>query len=166
MEFSHACRNDLPSLMNLYRAATQHMNALGILQWDEIYPDKQTVGEDIARGEMIVGRVDGKIAVAFSLQTCAEGDYEPADWRYLEPRFVVLHRLCVQPEFQGRGIAREAMDYLEQMVQQRGIYAIRLDAFSCNPVALRLYESRGFEKAGEIQYRKGLFYLYEKSLKG
>lgn len=165
MEFFRACQNDLASLMNLYHAAIQHMDAHKIFQWDEIYPDEQIIREDIASGLMTVGRVDGNIAVAFSLETCTEGEYEPAAWHYLEPRFVVLHRLCVHPDFQGRGLAREAMDYLEQLVLQRGIYAIRLDAFSCNPAALHLYDSRGYEKAGEIQYRKGLFYLYEKTLK-
>ena len=56
------------------------------------------------------------------------------------------------------------MDFLEQSVLDRGLRAIRLDAFSLNPAALKLYESRGYERAGEIQFRKGLFYLYEKRL--
>ena len=77
---------------------------------------------------------------------------------------MVLHRLCVHPDFQGQGVARQAMDYLENEVRARGIQTIRLDAFSQNPTALHLYESRGYQKAGEISYRKGLFYLYEKKL--
>jgi len=164
MEFSPATHKDLPELMQLYRAATLQMDAQGIPQWDEIYPDQLVIGEDIARGEMTLGMIDGHIAVAFMLESCAEGDYERAQWRYLEPRFVVLHRLCVHPDFQGRGVARKTMDYLEREVLARGICTIRLDAFSQNPAALHLYESRGYEKAGEIRYRKGLFYLYEKKL--
>ncbi|NLI54465.1 MAG: N-acetyltransferase [Clostridiales bacterium] len=164
MDFSTARRCDLPELIALYRAAIQSMDAQGIPQWDEIYPDRRVIAEDISRGEMEVGRVGETIAVAFSLELCGEGDYEPANWRYPAPRFVVLHRLCVHPAFQGRGIAKEAMDHIEQSVLTRGIHAIRLDAFSRNPAALRLYESRGYEKAGTIQYRKGLFYLYEKRL--
>ncbi len=164
MLFSRAERADFPELTTLYRAATQRMIDQKIEQWDEIYPDCRVIREDISRGMMDAGRLDGKIAVAYSLEFCREGGYEPAAWRYAVPYFAVLHRLCVHPDFQGRGVAGETMVHLEEAIRSRGIFAVRLDAFSQNPVALHLYESRGYLKAGEITYRKGLFYLYEKKL--
>jgi ribosomal protein S18 acetylase RimI-like enzyme len=164
MEFTRATLHDLPELMALYSAATRHMDEQGIPQWDDLYPAESFVREDIDREQLYVGRIEGKIAVAFALEECREEDYEQADWRYREEIFVVLHRLCVHPQMQGQGVSRKAMDYLEQLVLSRGIRAIRLDAFPQNPAALHLYESRGYKKAGEIVYRKGLFYLYEKSL--
>ena len=164
MEFSYASIFDVPELMSLFQAATRNMDEQGIHQWDERYPDRQILSEDIDCGIMEVGRLADQIAVAFALEECADSDYEEATWRYPAERIVVLHRLCVHPVFQGRGIARGAMDYLEQRVCERGISTIRLDAFSQNPAALKLYEARGYEKAGEITYRKGLFYLYEKKL--
>lgn len=164
MEYTTAQRTDLPELMSLFRAATRLMDEQGIHQWDELYPDEPVIGEDIASKAMTLGKINGRIAVAFMLDFCKEGDYETADWRYREPEFVVLHRLCVHPEFQGKGVASAAMDYLEHEVLARGVHAIRLDAFSQNPAALHLYEARGYEKAGEIRYRKGMFHLYEKQL--
>lgn len=164
MDFSFASRKDLPELLALFQAATRSMDAQGIHQWDEIYPDKTVLSEDIECGIMEVGQIADRIAVAFALEECAPSDYEDAKWRYAAERIVVLHRLCVHPAFQGKGIARGAMDYLERRVSERGISTIRLDAFSQNPAALKLYESRGYEKAGEIVYRKGLFFLYEKKL--
>ena len=164
MEFSRATLHDLPELMALYAAATRHMEQHGIHQWDTLYPAESFVREDIEREQLYVGRLGGSIAVAFALEECRDEDYEEADWRYREEVFVVVHRLCVHPGLQGQGVSRIAMDYLEGLVLSRGIRAIRLDAFPQNPAALHLYESRGYEKAGEIVYRKGLFYLYEKSL--
>lgn len=164
MEFARATMQDLSDIMALYAAATQHMEEHGIRQWDALYPAESFVREDIEREQLYIGRMGGSIAVAFALEECREEDYEQADWRYREEVFVVLHRLCVHPNLQGQGVSRMAMDYLEQLVLSRGIRAIRLDAFPQNPAALHLYESRGYEKAGEIVYRKGLFYLYEKSL--
>ena len=164
MEFSFACRDDLPEIVSLFGEATRHMDSIGIHQWDTIYPARQILLEDIEQGVLQIGTLDGQIAVVFVLDECAEADYEEADWSTHPERIIVLHRLCVHPAFQGRGVARVAMDYLEQEVRERGISTIRLDAFSQNPTALRLYESRGYHKAGEITYRKGLFYLYEKLL--
>ena len=164
MEFRVAQSSDLAEVMALFRAATLAMDALRVFQWDEAYPCVEIVQEDIDRAQMQVGLANGKIAVTFVLEPCKEHDYENANWRYPVTEFVVLHRLCVHPAFQGQGVARTAMDYLEGEALSRGARAIRLDAFSQNPAALRLYESRGYEKAGEIRYRKGLFYLYEKKL--
>lgn len=164
MEFIHAIQSDLPELLALYGAATRQMDDQGIRQWDEIYPSESILREDIALGQMYVGKKEGRVAVAFALEQCKAGDYEEAEWIYEEPSFVVLHRLCVHPAFQGQGVAKAAMDYLEQEVLSHGINVIRLDAFPQNPAAIKLYESRGYRKAGEITYRKGLFYLYEKKL--
>lgn len=164
MIFRKALSDDLQEIMMLVRAATLTMDAQGIPQWDDVYPSPEIVREDIEQEQMQVGLVEGQIAVVFVLEPCRAGDYESANWQYAVDRFVVLHRLCVHPSFQGHGIARQAMDYLEQEVRNSGIFAIRLDAFPQNPAAIRLYESRGYVKAGEITYRKGLFYLYEKSL--
>ena len=164
MIFSTAQAEDLAEILHLFRAATTRMDAHGVYQWDEIYPDEGILSEDIARGNMTIGTIDGRIAVAFMLDFCEDSDYETAAWRYCAQNIVVLHRLCVHPDFQGQGVARQAMDYLENEVRARGVQTIRLDAFSQNPAALHLYESRGYQKAGEISYRKGLFYLYEKKL--
>jgi ribosomal protein S18 acetylase RimI-like enzyme len=164
MEFSYALSDDYSELIALYRAAIARMNEQNIPQWDEIYPSAEVLQADVSSGQMQIGRLNGRIAVAFLLEECSEEDYEKAEWRYQDPRFIVLHRLCVYPAFQGQGVARQTMDFLEQAVLNRGLHAIRLDAFSLNPTALKLYESRGYEKAGEIRFRKGLFYLYEKRL--
>ena len=164
MNFSTAQAEELAEILLLFRAATTRMDAHGVYQWDEIYPDEGILSEDIARGNMTIGKIDGRIAVAFMLDFCEDSDYETAAWRYCAQDIVVLHRLCVHPDFQGQGVARQAMDYLENEVRARGVQTIRLDAFSQNPAALHLYESRGYQKAGEISYRKGLFYLYEKKL--
>ena len=164
MLFSRATRKDFPEVMTLYRRAILNMDEQHIYQWDEIYPDRHIIREDVARGRMEVGRIDGSIAVAFVIEFCKSDDYEDANWCYDDENIAVLHRLCVHPAYQGRGVAREAMDYIEQSVLDRGVHTVRLDAFSQNPYALRLYERRGYEKAGEITFRKGLFYLYEKKL--
>ncbi|MOA35168.1 hypothetical protein D3C78_1565980 [compost metagenome] len=53
---------------------------------------------------------------------------------------------------------------IEDLVKQMGLETIRLDAFSQNPYALRMYEKLHYRTVGEVQWRKGLFYLMEKKL--
>lgn len=164
MEFSIAARRDLPEVQSLYRAAIARMREQGIDQWDAIYPAADVLEADVTSGEMEVGRLEGAIRVAFSLSERCDAEYTLCAWRYPEARCCVLHRLCVHPEAQGRGVAGETMAHIESALLLRGYETLRLDAFSQNPYALRLYENLGYERVGEVRFRKGLFYFYEKWL--
>lgn len=42
--------------------------------------------------------------------------------------------------------------------------SVRLDVFSKNPYAIRLYENNSYEKRGNVCWRKGEFYLMEKKI--
>lgn len=53
---------------------------------------------------------------------------------------------------------------IEDILQKEGIRSIRLDVFSQNPYALKMYEALGYQKVGGASWRKGLFYLLEKKL--
>lgn len=57
------------------------------------------------------------------------------------------------------------MKHIEAELRQCNIEAIRLDVFSENPYALKLYQNMGFIKTGHADWRKGRFYLMEKYIK-
>ena len=76
----------------------------------------------------------------------------------------MVHRLMVDPRYQGRGIAGELMRFAEDRAGELGYDAIRLDAFSANPRALWLYQRLGYHDAGCVTFRKGLFRCFEKRL--
>ena len=155
--------DDFPTVLALYRRAVDSMDACGIFQWDEHYPSKAVLENDISSGEMRLVCDDERIVGAVVLNDRQDEDYARGDWFFEEPAAVV-HRLCIDPECQHHGFGRQAIGLAEAALREHGFQSVRLDAFSQNPYALRLYESLGYRKAGEVHYRKGLFYLYEKSL--
>ena len=57
-----------------------------------------------------------------------------------------------------------AMEHIEKTLKAQGIEAVRLDAFTKNPYALKLYERCGYHNVGMAHWRKGDFYLMEKYL--
>ncbi|MCI1946162.1 GNAT family N-acetyltransferase [Clostridium luticellarii] len=156
---------DLTDVVKIFKAAIRVMSNNGIDQCDNIYPDEEILREDILKSQMFLGKINGRIAsVAVINQECNK-EYETGNWRYKTYPFIVIHRLCVNPDFQNQGIGKRTLMVIERMLKRKNIKSIRLDAFSLNPIALRLYEKNGYKKVGKINFRKGIFYLYEKGIK-
>lgn len=164
MEFRTATPDDLDALVSLYGAATQDMLRQGIDQWDEYYPDREILTEDVESGDMTLGLLDGEPACAWVVNREYEPEYVSGAWEHTRGDFCVLHRLCVNPELQGRGLARQAMARMEKNAFDKGFDSVRLDVFSQNLHAQRLYERLGYKRTGEVRFRKGIFYLMEKGL--
>lgn len=164
MEFKKASQSDLPNIMQIYRAAIKHMDDMGINQWDEIYPSEDIIKEDIVNTEMYIGLINSTIASAFTLSQRHDKEYENGNWRYDDLRYSVIHRLCVNPTYQNKRVGTQTMKFIEDILRSENVETVRLDAFSQNPAALRLYKKLGYNKVGEVNFRKGLFYLFEKKL--
>lgn len=162
IQYRVAVIGDLKEICDLVGAAVDTMIQNQIFQWDEVYPTEQDFRRDIERGELYVGVIEGRIAVACVANQECDEQYINGAWRYADEPYYVIHRLCVNPTFQNRGVARRTMLYIEEQLADRGIHAIRLDSFSGNPYALKLYENLGYARVGTADWRKGRFYLMEK----
>ena len=135
-----------------------------IHQWDEIYPDKDILKEDITKNQMYIGKTDNKIAVCFVLSEDYDEEYKNGCWKYTDSRFNVIHRLCVNPLFQNQGIAAKTLEYIENLSKSEGYDSIRLDCFTQNPYSRKLYDKAGYSITGYADWRKGRFELREKKL--
>lgn len=169
MNYRKAEESDLTEICLLVEAAIAEMEKNGIFQWDEIYPTTEDFLSDIKATSLFVGleksEKDGKdkIAVIYALNKDCDDEYKKAAWSF-DGDYRVIHRLCVHPDFQRRGIARETLLHIEKQAVSLGAKSLRLDVFSQNPRSLALYEKAGYSKTGEALWRKGLFYLMEKGL--
>ncbi len=166
LEFRSATEGELETVFAIYREAIREMGQRGIEQWDEIYPDREVLAEDIRKRELFTGRAGGEIVLAYALnRECDEG-YVNGKWSFPESSCLILHRLCLSPSVWGRGIGGMALAHIEEEVRRIGKRSIRLDAFSENPAALRMYEKRGYQNVGDLFLRKGRFFLMEKGVTG
>ena len=151
--------------MLLLRDCVADMRQDGIDQWDEVYPSQQTLLTDIRAGAMHLGFENRETLVgALVLNEFQDAEWSKAQWTITGVPILVVHRLMVNPEHQGKGIARDLMGFAETWARGNGYGAIRLDAFSANPRALRLYRGLGYRDAGSASFRKGPFRCFEKRL--
>lgn len=159
-----AAEGDLAGVMGLIRRAVRHLDEKGIFQWDEIYPDEATLRADTERGELYLLEKGGRLAAVFVVNGECNPEYMEGEWEHPDAAFRVIHRLCVDPAVQNGGVGSRALREAEAVIRRAGFETVRLDAFTQNPAAQRMYEKQGYRKAGEITLRKGRFYLYEKKL--
>lgn len=164
IRYRQALADDIQAVEALITKAIAHMEENGIEQWDEIYPTKDDFLDDIRKGQLTVGYFELQIVVVFTINQSYDSEYENGKWKAPEKSFNVVHRLCVHPKFQNMGIAKQTMDYIEKQTLSERKQAVRLDVYSKNPYAIKLYLGCGYQKVGEAEWRKGCFYLMEKYL--
>ncbi len=164
IEYRIACIEDLKEICDLVKNAINTMIEQNILQWDEIYPNEEVLREDINKRQLYVGAADKQIAVIYVINQECDAEYKNGKWKYEDKPFCIIHRLCVNPLFQNKGVGRITLQHIEKEAEKMGFHAIRLDAFTKNPFALKLYDSFGYSRVGYADWRKGRFYLMEKYL--
>jgi ribosomal protein S18 acetylase RimI-like enzyme len=161
-----ATRKDIPGLMELLRRVVPLMQAAGNLQWDDKYPNADVFEHDIERGQLWVADIDGSVAAVAAVTADQEPEYAQVGWDIDEPA-VVVHRLAVDPEFRGAGLAGALMNKAEEVAVERGISVLRVDTNTQNEATQRLFPKLGYALSGEIglAFRPGLRFLcYEKRL--
>jgi ribosomal protein S18 acetylase RimI-like enzyme len=165
MKIIQAHHGHIPNIARVISACMETMRKNGICQWDEIYPNKEIITNDVNSRSLYVLELKNICMAAVTLDGEQEPAYLDVPWMGGEPALVV-HRLCVDPAFQGKGIGSRMMDFAEEYARQNAYVSIRLDAYSGNPKAVCLYERRGYRKTGQVYFprRTMPFSCYEKML--
>lgn len=153
---------DLPEICNMIEAAKQLMSEQGIEQWDDIYPSYEDFEDDIDKETLYVASKGEMLAAIYVISEECDDEYLKCEWQYKNP--CIIHRFCVSPTFQNKGVGNDVLKHIEEQLIEAGYYSVRLDVFTQNPYALRLYEKNGYIKRGYADWRKGRFNLMEKKL--
>ncbi|CRZ33990.1 ribosomal protein S18 acetylase RimI-like enzyme [Herbinix hemicellulosilytica] len=164
MQYRLAAESDLDEICNLVKKAIDRMEQQGIYQWDDLYPTRKDFLEDINKNTLYVAVEDGRIAAIYVINRECDEEYHACQWSNSDESACIIHRLCVLPDFQNKGIGSKMLSHIEEQIKNMGYSSVRLDVFSKNPYAIRLYEKNGYKKRGYADWRKGRFFLMEKTL--
>lgn len=150
--------------MQLVRACVAAMQAAGIDQWDDVYPDATVIARDIRAGTLHVMEDAGAPAACITVDRNMDPLWEGLDWSAEGEPAAAVHRLMVHPSQQGRGLAKQLMLHAESLARELGCRSIRLDTFLENSAAMALYPRLGYRRTGTAMMRKGAFGGFEKLL--
>ncbi|MEL3905923.1 MAG: GNAT family N-acetyltransferase [Treponema sp.] len=160
-----AALTDLEAVERLIKAVKAKMKADGNPQWNGDYPARTNFIKDIEEQSMYIAEIYGDIAGIVTLNDDEYAGYGSVVWESRKP-YKILHRLAVAPQWQGKKIAQQLMNYIESESKRTGLHAIRSDTFSMNTAMQRFFEKLGYKRTGSI-YMRGKpepFYCFEKIL--
>jgi ribosomal protein S18 acetylase RimI-like enzyme len=164
MDINLVSPSEIDSVMVLVKGAIEKMEREGIRQWDEIYPTKERFLADTSVNSLFAARVENMIAGVIVLNEIQSPEYGSIIWAESNGKPLIIHRLCVSPGFQGQGLAKKLMFFAEKYAREKKYNSIRLDAFVQNNISVGLYNSLGYLRRGQVRFRKGYFYCFEKIL--
>lgn len=119
----------------------------GPADWNEHYPNGDTIDFDMSRNALYVMKNDiGEIIAAISIDEDEEVDKLPC-WSIAPVG--ELSRLCVRSDMQNRGIAKEMMRYAFDVLKNEGKNGVHILVRTGHAKALSTYGKLGFKTVGE-----------------
>jgi ribosomal protein S18 acetylase RimI-like enzyme len=165
MVIKKASKQDLEQLLNVVKSCGQNLIEQGIFQWNEEYPKREDLLEDLELQELWKLENENSIIGLIVLTENEDAEYQDVKWLTKNHKNLYIHRLAIHPDFQGKGYAQKLMDFAEKYALDNSYNSIRLDTFSQNKRNQQFYEQRNYIKLESIYFPNQSafpFYCYEK----
>lgn len=162
--------NDLDALMPIFDEARGTIAKLGIDQWQNGYPSRDVIADDVAKERSYVVEVNGNIRGTFVLVDDGEVTYDQIyDGHWLtgddSQNYIAIHRVAISVVSRGSGISTEIINYASEYAKKLGRASLRIDTHEGNVVMRRMLEKHGFSLCGTIHLQNGdLRVAYEKEI--
>lgn len=164
MQIRQAKPSELNAIMEVYQSCVKGMIALGIDQWDESYPNRHIIQQDLELGDYYVGLINEEIVAGIKIDHKQDPSYLTINWADKTNNFMVVHRLCSKTSVWGKGIGKQMMKFAEKLAKEKGCISMRLDTYINNPKAISFYKHIGYKQLGHINLKphKDVYFCFEK----
>jgi GNAT superfamily N-acetyltransferase len=134
-------------------------------QWQNGYPNLQTVHDDINNGNGYVLVDQGKIIAYAAIIIGIEPTYIDIKGKWLSnENCVVVHRVATEASFKGKGIATQLFLLIEKFCIEKEIFSIKVDTNFDNLPMLRILEKLKYSYCGDIFFNGASRKAFEKVL--
>ncbi len=156
MNLRKAKKNDIPQIMQIINDAKEYFKKSGINQWQQGYPDENTITDDIENGRGYVFCDGEKVCATAAYCPGVEPDYLKiynGEWKSSSP-YAAIHRIAVSEHLKGQGIAKQFMFEMFKLCIRDNFNSVRIDTHENNISMQRMLAKCGFEYCGIIYLRQ------------
>jgi len=158
MEFRRAVETDANSIMMIIMQAQAYFKEKSINQWQNNYPNFETVKKDITNKNGYVllkdNTIIGTVAVTFDGEKTYESIYD-GKW-ISNHEYATIHRIAVDNNYKGLGLSSVIIKNIEEICLNTGVHSIKVDTHIENVSMQKMLQKTGFQYCGII-------YLEDKS---
>jgi len=158
-----AAISEVPVIWDILQQAIEQRKLDGSDQWQNGYPNEQTVREDIANGYAYV-LSDNNVIIAYAaIIFSVEPAYNDIKGKWLSTGdYVVVHRIATSDSVKGTGVATHLFKVIEDLCIDKKVYSIKVDTNFDNVPMLKILGNLSYTYCGEVLYRGGSRKAYEK----
>lgn len=144
--------DDIEKVLEIIEDAKKTIKELGIDQWQNGYPNRDVIENDIKDEKSFVlekdGNILGTVVVAFEKENSYENITE-GQW-LTDGYYFVIHRLAVDTNYKNNGIATKILELIEEKIKNTNIKSIKVDTHEGNIPMRKFLEKNGFIQCGVI----------------
>ena len=166
IQFRKARAEELSDIWPLFAQGIEKRRLEGSEQWQDGYPNPNSIASDIEKGYGYVcidldGDIVGYVALIFDIEPA----YDELEGEWLSNgKYAGIHRLVVSQDKKIRGLGTWMMQQIEVVVLEKQIYSIKADTNHDNAGMLRVFDKMGYIYCGTVYFRGSARRAYEKIL--
>ena len=152
MKFRKSKTSDVESIMKIITEAQEFFKDKNINQWQNGYPNKYTIINDIHNSESYVLEKDGQVVATSMITFREEPSYKSIyDGKWLSnSKYVTIHRIAVTNTHKRLSLSTEIIKHVENLCINKGITSIKIDTHRENISMQKLLEKNEFKYCGVI----------------
>ena len=163
--FRKASIKYIPEIWTILEDAIARRKADGSNQWQDGYPNVESIQVDIQKDSGFVLTENEKVIGYCAVLINDEPEYANLQGKWkTNGDFVVFHRVAIAESHLGKGLAKKMFKFIEKFALENKIQSIKADTNFDNGAMLYLFENLGYEYCGEVFFRGSARKAFEKTL--
>ena len=165
MTLDKATLNDLNAIWEIIQQAIEQRRQDGSQQWQNGYPNKQTITGDITNGYGYV-MTDNKVIIAYAAVIFGiDPAYKEIKGQWLTlGDYAAVHRVATSNAVKGQGVATKLFKLIETLAVAQNVFSIKVDTNFDNIPMLKILDRLNYSYCGEIFFNDAARKAFEKVL--
>ena len=166
MNLRIATLSEIPAIWDILQQAILQRKQDGSEQWQNGYPNVQTVHDDISNGYGYVV-IDNNDVIAYAAIIFGiEPAYTDIKGKWLtNSDYVIVHRVATSNAVKGKGVATHLFKMIEDLCVKKKVFSIKVDTNFDNVPMMKILDKLGYVYCGEIFFIGASRKAYEKIIK-
>lgn len=158
--------SEIPAIWKILQQAIERRKQDGSQQWQDGYPNEQSIHNDLASDSAYVLTENDEIIAYAAIIFDIEPAYTNIQGKWLtNEEYVVVHRVATSNAVLGKGIATHLFKLIEDLAIDSGVYSIKVDTNFDNIPMLKILDKLGYTYCGEVFFRGSARKAFEKVLR-